>query len=318
MTAFLITIDTEGDNIWSAPAKVATENARFLPRFQSLCERYGFKPTWLTNYEMAMCPDFVAFARDATHRGQAEVGMHLHAWNSPPLVPLTANDHRYQPYLIEYPLEVLTDKVDFMTDLLTTIFGPVVSHRAGRWAFDERYARVLADRGYTVDCSVTPHVNWSHSGGDPTKQGGTDFSAFPNRAYFIDLDDIKRPGASSLLELPMTIEDNSPRSVRPMIRAMATLPARFARKVWPISWLRPNGRNLASMKAMVDGAHARGEAYVEFMLHSSELMPGGSPNFLTPASIESLYDQLDSLFSYMADRFSGMTLAEFRRTVSPI
>jgi hypothetical protein len=33
---FLITIDTEGDNIWSAPREVTTRNSGFLERFQHL------------------------------------------------------------------------------------------------------------------------------------------------------------------------------------------------------------------------------------------------------------------------------------------
>ncbi|MDR8263551.1 deacetylase, partial [Acinetobacter baumannii] len=49
--AFLITIDTEGDNLWQKHDSITTENARYLPRFQQLCEKYGFKPVYLTNYE---------------------------------------------------------------------------------------------------------------------------------------------------------------------------------------------------------------------------------------------------------------------------
>jgi hypothetical protein len=39
--AFLITIDTEGDNLWSRPRTITTRNAHSLPRFQALCEKYG-------------------------------------------------------------------------------------------------------------------------------------------------------------------------------------------------------------------------------------------------------------------------------------
>ncbi|WP_395754844.1 hypothetical protein [Edwardsiella ictaluri] len=51
---FIITIDTEGDNLWQNHDRITTENARYLPRFQLLCEKYGFKPVYLTNYEMAV------------------------------------------------------------------------------------------------------------------------------------------------------------------------------------------------------------------------------------------------------------------------
>src|SRR5437868_15529574 len=116
--AFLITIDTEGDNLWSRPEVVTTENARYLPRFQSLCERYGLKPTYLTNYEMATDAAFIAFATAALARGTAEVGMHLHAWNSPPAHPLTDKDHWHQPFLCEYPEAVLRAKVRAMPAVL--------------------------------------------------------------------------------------------------------------------------------------------------------------------------------------------------------
>ena len=61
--AFIITIDTEGDNLWQNHRVIKTENARYLARFQTLCERFGFKPVWLTNYEMAIEPVFIEFAK---------------------------------------------------------------------------------------------------------------------------------------------------------------------------------------------------------------------------------------------------------------
>jgi hypothetical protein len=46
--AFLITVDTEGDNLWSRPRDITVRNAEVLPRFQELCERHGLRPTYLT------------------------------------------------------------------------------------------------------------------------------------------------------------------------------------------------------------------------------------------------------------------------------
>ena len=78
-TPFIITIDTEGDNLWARPREITTRNAQYLPRFQSLCERFRFKPVYLTNYEMALSDVFVEFARDVVARGAGEIGMHLPA-----------------------------------------------------------------------------------------------------------------------------------------------------------------------------------------------------------------------------------------------
>lgn len=201
----LITIDTEGDSIWSAPKALKTENARFLPRFQAVCERFGFRPTWLTNYEMATDSAFVEFARDLVRAGSAEVGAHPHAWNSPPIVPLGDGTGGPLPYLTEYPESVILAKMVFLTELLENTFGVKMrSHRGGRWAFNEYCARVLIKLGYDIDCTVTPGHSWANVlGGYVT---GSDYSrsvgAWP---YFIDPDDIRRPGASLLLEAPMTI-----------------------------------------------------------------------------------------------------------------
>ena len=110
-----MTVDTEGDNLWAKPRAVTTRNAEFIPRFQALCQKHGLKPTYLTNWEMANCPAFVEFAQDVLARDVGEIGMHLHAWNSPPIVPLTDDDDRHAPYLIEYPKDQIREKVKVMT-----------------------------------------------------------------------------------------------------------------------------------------------------------------------------------------------------------
>ena len=61
--SFIITIDTEGDNIWSRSIDVKVENAKYLIRFQNLCDKYGFKVTYLTNYEMAESKDFIKLGK---------------------------------------------------------------------------------------------------------------------------------------------------------------------------------------------------------------------------------------------------------------
>jgi len=314
--SFLITIDTEGDNAWSAPPVALTRNSKFLGRFQTLCESYGFKPTYLTNFEMARCPDFREFGRDLLRRKTGEIGMHLHAWNSPPLVPLTANDVRYCPYLIEYPERIMREKILAMTELLEDTFGrKMVSHRAGRWGFNATYAKLLIEMGYRVDCSVTPHVSWRRQLGDPTQSGGTDYRGFPELPYMLDLDDISQKGNSSLLEIPMTIMNNRTgvtRMVEPWLRP-GTGPFRFLNKLSPaVSWLRPNGRNLREMLSILENAGDREHDCVEFMLHSSELMPGGSKFFPGDKDIEHLYEELEQLLNQAARTFEGKTLSEFR------
>jgi hypothetical protein len=308
--AFLITIDTEGDNLWQNHDKITTRNATFLPRFQSLCEKYNFKPTWLTNYEMAIDPVYVEFAKDLISRDAGEVGMHLHAWNSPPLYDLTGDDWRHKPYLIEYPEKSIRLKIDYMTRLLEDTFQKkMVSHRAGRWAFNAYYASLLDEFGYHVDCSVTPKVDWRRSIGNPQGQGGTNYFDFPQHAYFLDLNDIAKPGDSSLLEVPMSTQLRYSGIVNSFKRGIK----QFRGKEYQpsVNWLRPSGGNVDRMKSVVNEALSRGSDYVEFMLHSSEFMPAGSPTFKNEEQIEILYSDLEQLFGWLEARTTGMTLAEY-------
>lgn len=312
---FLITIDTEGDNLWSRPRMITTRNAESLPRFQALCERYGLKPTYLTTYEMAESPAFVEFGLDVLRRGTGEIGAHPHAWNNPPLEPLTADDLRHQPFMIEYPPRLIERKLATLTGLLEDTFGTKMrSHRAGRWSFDETYARALVAIGYRVDCSVTPGVSWRGHLGDPGGRGGSDFTRFPSDAYFVDPEAINRPGASPLLEIPMTIVPSGWPSLEGLRRAAGRIPLarRAINRVAPaVHWMRPDRRNGQTMIRLARGAAARGQAFVEFMIHSSELMPGGSPMFPRARDIERLYGDLESLFAVAGNTCVGRTLEEY-------
>ncbi len=315
--AFLVTIDTEGDNLWSRPHDITTRNADYLPRFQALCEQYGLKATYLTDWEMVKSPTFRRFAAQACQRGAAEIGMHLHAWNTPPIVPLTADDYVFHPFLIEYPDDQMRDKVRVMTAELEDTFGTkMVSHRAGRWSFNARYARILAESGYRVDCSVTPHVSWKATAGAPGHSGGTDFSSFPEQPYFLDLEDIGRSGNSSLLEVPVSIVRRQRAPLIEMADTLlgergGTIGRRIRGRFPPYVWLRPDGRNRDELLTVVNVALEDGRNCIEFMLHSSELMPGGSPTFPTAESIERLYSDLEALFSAASQHFAGQALAEY-------
>lgn len=309
MIPFLITIDTEGDNLWSHPREINTKNAQGLLRFQSLCNEYGFKPVYLTNYEMAMDDFFVSFAKKCADKGECEIGMHLHPWNSPPIIPLTSDDYQYQPFLIEYPHDVIEKKVQFMTSLLEERFErKIYSHRAGRWCINTTYISILKEYGYHTDCSVTPHVDWSSVKGNPSSSGGVDYSMFPDSSYYLDEKNLSQKGSGTILEVPMTI------ILKPRFRFIpgfglnlfansSKLKKYLFRKVW----LRPDS-HYSNMSNILNSNKAE---YYEFMIHSSELSAGLNPTFKTEESIEMLYKSIRELFESAKKKCSGMTLEDF-------
>lgn len=320
----IITIDTEGDNAWDRKGyENSTKNARFLPRFQNLCDKFGYKPTYLTSYEMAKDEFFIEFAADTLKRGVCEVGLHPHPWNSPPEYKLTCDDMALHPYLIEYPENIIREKIKIHTELLEARLGTkMYSHRAGRWLFNATYARILCDFGYKVDCSITPLVNWTEAarqGPDRIKIDVPDYSAFPSKPYFLNSEDISEAGSLPILELPMTIIPNYGKFLLLIYRALPKgLSQRIVRGVFgqPVSWFRPNKRNASDMirvaKAKLENETKDNAEYIMFMLHSSEFMPGGSPQFETESQIEKLYDNITKTFEFLYNQgVTGATCFAF-------
>jgi hypothetical protein len=314
--SWLITVDTEGDNLWAKPRETTTANAAFIPRFQKLCESYRLRPTYLVNFEMAKCRAFVEFGQDLLRRDAGEIGMHLHAWDSPPLIPLTADDWHNQPYLIEYPAAVMREKIRVMTELLEDTFSmKMTSHRAGRWGFNTTYAKILNENGYLADCSVTPKVSWKQYPGDPAQHGGPDYSRFPESPYYMDLEDISKAGNSHLLQIPVTSMDVRPRWVRAMAdRLEHRSLARRAINHWfpTICWLNPIQHSAELTLRVAESAAEQNRPCMQ-AFHSSEFMPGGSPRFPEEADVEKLYDDLHQVFELANRKFIGSTVTEFRK-----
>jgi hypothetical protein len=254
----------------------------------------------------------VEFASVVAARGAGEIGMHLHAWNSPPLEPLTSDDFRYQPYLIEYPDRVMKEKIKVLTRLLEERFDQkMISHRAGRWAFDGRYAALLLEEGYRVDCSVTPGVDWRGTMGNPAGNGGTNYTNFPQNPYYVNPSDISLLAAGTLLEVPVTVRRSGLHRKAQWAYRTPWL-RRAANGVSPgLRWLYPAKTDLNAMLQLAREARAEGATHMEFMLHSSQLMPGGSPSLRNASDIERLYESLEILFGAVAGWCRGMTLKEF-------
>ena len=300
--SFIITIDTEGDNQWNTEQECSTENAKYIPRFQELCEKYGFKPTWLTNYEMATDPFYIEYMKKCLKRGTCEIGMHLHAWNNPPEYSLERITNQ-RDYLFEYPEHIIDEKVKFLTTLLEDTFGTkMVSHRSGRWATDEVSLKVLKKYGYKVDCSVTPLINWESSLG-ATGKAGSDYSQCPMYPYYIYED---------ILEVPMSI-----RNVNVFCSERIKTIRNFAREckcyiTGRNEWLRPSKNpSITALKSVLDQVDSDSD-YAMFMLHSSEFMPGGSPSFKNDSDIDELFSCLEELFIYAKSKgYKGCTLKEY-------
>ncbi len=317
----IITIDTEADNAWARSEVLTTENTRYIPRFQALCDRFGFKPTYLCTYEMVQDRRFQETVGPYQASGRAEIGAHLHPWTNPPSGPGEQDGHRHHPFPHELPIDSFRRKMDVLTGAVDRAFGrPPTSYRAGRYGFDGPHVQVLAGLGYVVDCSVTPYCSWAHASGLPGGRGGMDFRRARPAPYHPDPEDVCRPGSAGLLEVPVTIlftawplAGSSPLQAC-YVRVVPTLLVEpLARRGFGPRWFRPQRDSTAEdLIEVYDQAVRLGLPCVEMMFHSSELMPGGSPFFPDEAAIERLYEVFESLFAALAGRGArGTDLTSF-------
>jgi hypothetical protein len=320
----IVTIDTEADDQWDRTrTELTTDNLACVPRFQQLCERYELKPTYLCTWEIVEDPRFEPL-REYQLAGRAEVGAHLHPWTNPPMTSPENGIEReafgmypseLDPASFQAKLEQLTESIENRTGVRPR------SYRAGRWGLSGEHVPILSSLGYLVDCSVTPLRSWAHMPG--VRTGGPDFRAAPAAPYFLDSEDLCRPGDSGLLEVPATIVSarsalaRSKRLQETYAKCRQTLPGKILNRLLRLDpqWLRPYRHMTAGRLVNVCKVAARrGLPAVEMMFHSSELMAGGSPYNRDEAEIERLYERLETVFGYMRDRaWRGVTLSDFAR-----
>lgn len=138
---------------------------------------------------------------------------------------------------------------------------------------NQTYFKALYAAGYIADCSVTPYVDWSTSVGQTPHYARPDYS-------------MEKPVISmreGIFEIPVT-----------------TL---WSEKEKRAFWLRPNRRNLEEMLYLIAEYTLSDSDYLMFMLHSSELMPGGSPTFQTEGGFK-YYMSILRLYSTKLQRIT--------------
>jgi len=307
--ALLVGVDTEADDQWSEAGRrhLQVRNAGRLPDLQRVCDAHGVRPTYLVTWEMATEPDSVAVLRGLLETGRCEVGTHLHPWSSPPRRP---EDLR-GTYPSQLPDDLLERQLRELTEAIEARLGVrPVSYRAGRHGFDARSLRHLEALGYRVDSSVDPLFNES-------RRGGPCFAGAPVRPYRLDRGDVRRPGDSPILEIPVTAA-TVPALPKPLEAAFCRvppLPWRGALRRFGLRavWLRPSYTPVDEAVRLARRLVAAGQPCLNVLFHSSELLPGGSPYTPDAAAAGRFLGDLDRLFARLTSELGavGRTYAEF-------
>jgi hypothetical protein len=211
------------------------------------------------------------------------------------------------------PDDLLARQLRELTETLERTFGArPTTYRAGRNGLDGRSLRILEGLGYTVDTSVDPLFN-------ERRKGGPAFAGAPLGPYHPDYEDVRRPGAARILEVPISAATSPalPKALERLYTALPPLPWRGALKrigLRPV-WLRPSYTSVPDMLSFASRMKENGAPCFNVIFHSSEILAGGSPYTPDAASVVRFQAALRALLGHLTTRLGavGRTYAEFAR-----
>lgn len=264
----ILSLDVEEEGLFTgsyARTVSGVRNVAWLKDLAPLLSR-GVKPTLFCAHSVFRDKGAWPVLEDLRDRHGAEIGAHLHFWNTPPLpqgpdvlhaVPACAVD----PALLAAKLETLfAAGRDFQG-------GHIRAFRMGRWDMHKRHWPLLLEAGVEVDSSVRPLF------GAMTPRKGADHFSAPTQPYWVE------HGGKRLLEVPLTVVPVS----RLVANLHASLPgglgkrARFFMRYWNTLSLLPVYYPLWCLK-MATRLCLGGGNVLMMTWHSSEMMPGGAPH----------------------------------------
>lgn len=293
--AFSVDVEEEGlfSGRYSAVAE-GVNNVVFLRRLEFVTREFGVPLTLLCTW-----PVFHAAAASSEllrwrDEFGAEIGLHLHPWNTPPLGD--PNSQAWTPSedmdsnMLQSKLAELVRSCREATGVSPTTF------RMGRFDLGRKVRGLLPSHGIRVDSSFVP-MTWA--------------PALPE-AFLSQADPYILSGtAAGLTEVPLTMV---PLSVLLGRLASAVgapwLLRRF--QMFGAVGLMPSWYPLVSMKLAARLHLARGGQVLHLFLHSSELMPGCAPHVPDEHSIGRMIGKIQAFMRWLQEwsAFTGVTLSE--------
>jgi hypothetical protein len=322
--ALVVSIDTEEDNWVPARENIRVENARQLPRLNEFLTRLGARPTYFVAHSIAANAGSAAIIREIHDSKTAEIGAHLHPWNTPPLEAEFVPRHSM---LRNLPAAEQAAKLSHLTGVLTGVLGGAAptSFRAGRWAIGSETIGVLLDCGYTVDSSVTPNTSWAHFDDGPSHIGA------PVRAYRLARGaDVRQPVAGGpLIEVPPSFGFNrAPLDLWSRVHRGITsrMGARLlldriagASGVLRHVTLSPETDTVDDMMRLTRALLAAGVEHLHMYLHSPTLTPGLTPFVRDSAQRDRFYASIEEYFHRVTELVTPrfMTVREAAAALQP-
>jgi hypothetical protein len=307
----LVTIDVEEEGLFEGayPSRnVPVTNVHALAGLDPIFKEWGIRPTLLVSYQVALHLRHRELLLGLREQWSAEIGAHLHPWNTPPLDPLPFPEPVPSELM---PVELLESKMKTLFEALDRMGIRPTSFRMGRFNIGPRMFSLLEKTGIQVDSSICPMRRYL---------GGPDHLDVPADPYFADPIDPRRPGSSTVLEVPLTIVPWLPRlgHFLERIRRRSALPdgwvSWFAAKPGSVP-AQPVWVGLKMLQRAVLLHRRRGGDVITIFFHSSELVPGQFPGHPTPDHVDRFLERLRRFFAWLHREITveSFTLSELGR-----
>jgi hypothetical protein len=305
----VISIDVEEEGLFfghypRTPPGVT--NIAELSRLAFIPEEFGLPLTLLVTYQVARDPAACRIlTRWRDHYG-AEIGVHLHPWNTPPYLDLPDPEPVPSARL---PRELLRDKfANLLHQIQTNLEVAPRSFRMGRFDAGPQVWGLLPEFNLSVDSSVAPLT--------PKGAEAGHFLA-PADPFVLHV-----PGQNhrELLEVPLTMVPVLAGTPRLVTRLAAVLPPAWGRRlrnsfryVGAVG-VQPAWYPLASMRLAARLHRQRGGRVLTMFFHSSELKPGASRLFPTEPAVQRFVGKIRSFLTWLVQTgpVEGVRLSDLR------
>lgn len=304
-TYFSVTIDTEEEGLWSGAyaATGAVSNIGGVPRFQSVCDEFGVRPTYLVDAPVVLDDQASMILKVIQDDGRAEIGAHVHPWNTP---PLEEESTRFHSYLCNLPASLQRAKLEWLTESIERRFDKrPISFRAGRYGIDSVTLQILCELGYRVDSSILPYADY-------TSQGGPDFSRAPMTPHLV------LPESSTsdpLLEIPIAsgfthrhfeiAQQLRSGAMKTPLRQLRTVGILDRLGIAAQTKLSPEQASAKRMRDLARSLVARGSKCLVLMFHSSSLKPGCSPYVRSDSDLDKFLERLRLFFAFAIEELKA-------------
>ncbi|MEK7265868.1 MAG: glycosyltransferase [Pseudomonadota bacterium] len=292
----IVTVDTEEIFDWSGFSPTGHKVARpaDIDRFQTLCEEFGARPLYFLTYPLMSNAENAGYFRQLAEQGRADLGLHLHQWNTPPIDGFSGDYYSWQCNL---PPEVHAAKLKSLSEAFERAFGfPPQAHRAGRYGVSALAYREIAGAGVRFDFSPSSSFDFSAN-------GGPDFSTLANLPFEIVTDQggvIVTPVCGAL-----AVRGGRTFLKQPSAPGFGNRRAPYSRKLTAAFRLSCEQARFDELVSLTKSLGKEGAPVLTFSLHSTTLTVGGNPYAKDAAAIEASLALTRRYFEFFTKGFSG-------------